>query len=648
MSSQALSQGVLTLKFDQDYKASAIIVAPETKASEVLKKLGLVQGCKVILLTGSAAPFDEGYKVRITALFDQGIAAAADENTVIIDGATQEGVSELIGQSISNLEQKPILLGVAPRGKVYLPGSQEDRTGKHPLDPNHTHFVLVDADQWQGATEMMFDLAEALGSSQPPTPPPQYSELEPPKPKPRLIMLLVGGSPDNVSIDEALACVRRGWTLMVVEGSGRLADIIARSWKKKERISRQMKRWWLRPIAALQQRQLEGEDPRLKEIIQKGKIQVFPKRNQPQELMQQLEEQIAELDLMQESILHQAWKRYTLYSFNAKRNQQLFRNFRNVALILAWVTTLMALLQQKLIIWVPSFVENPPNIVGAQRLAAYLALLVTDGSGQVANENIILANWLHFIIVLLPIITAALLTAENRLKSGNKWIALRAAAEAILGGIYSYRVMACCPDEVSGDSKRPRSAEGLAQYLRKITTGLVQTEVTDTALSPSPETIPPSRFQKMDDDGFSAMSGEMYVRYRLVEQLDYFQITTNRLERTLRRYRWGIWIFGGLGTLLAALSQEYWLPLTVATVTALTVYLEYQQVEQNLMAGNQSEAALSNVLAWWVSLPVEKRESPENLAKILDDTETILESNVAVWVKQMQAAQEKASVGDNK
>ena len=648
MSIPAEPQDVLTLEFDQDRKARAVIVAPDTKASEVLSMLGLAQGYKVILLTGSAAPFDESQKNRVTTLFNQGIAGASDAKTVIIDGATQEGVTELIGQSITNLERKPILLGVAPLGKVYLPGSQEDRTGKHPLDPNHTHFVLVEADQWQGATQLMFDLAEALASPSPSTSPPKDCELEPPKPKPRLTMLLVGGSLDKVAIEEALTCVRRGWSLMVVEGSGRLADEISTTWKKKERIGRQKERWWLRPFAALGERQLNGTDTRLQEVVQTGKIQVFPKQAQPVELKRTVEEQLTVAVHAQENILHQAWKRYTLYSYNSKRNQRLFRNFRNIALFLAWVTTLAVLLQPLLEDWAVSFANSSPANPAAQWLVGLLTPLVQpSGSGQVAEEEFILARWIHFIIVLLPIITAALLTAETRLKSGNKWIALRSAAEAILGGIYSYRVLACCPEVIKGNSKRPNSAAGLAQYLRQVTTGLVQTEITDTALSPSPESIPPSRFRKMGDDGFSAMSGETFVRYRLLEQLDYFQSATNRMERTLRNYRWGIWIFSALGTLLAAISQEYWLPLTVGTDTALSAYLEYQQVEQNLMAGNQSEAALANVMAWWVSLPEAKREAPENLAQLLDDTETVLESNVAVWVKQMQAAQEKATAAEN-
>jgi hypothetical protein len=643
LSAPAKQPKIMTLEFDGGRKASAVVAAPDADPRELVRLLGLESICKVILLTGSAVSFEDDQRERAVEIFDQGLAEVVDAQTAIVDGATRKGIVELIGQSKIVQERRPVLLGVAPLGKVSLPGRQADGDGKHPLDPNHTHFVLVESDQWQGATRILFDLAEALAT--PPRPHPvQNCELEPPKPKPRLTMLLVGGSPDQVAIEEALTCARRGWSLMVVEGSGRLADQISSFWQKDHRIEGQKQHWWSWPFHLFGQRQLEKMDPRLREVVRTGKIQVIHKESRPQELKSTLKKHMAAAEREQENILHQAWKRYTLYSYNAKRNQRLFRNFRNLALILAWVTTLVVLLQPLLQTWAAGFVASQPAGAAAQWLVGVLTPFVQTG-GQVTET--LLSRGLHFAIVLLPILTSLLLTAETRLKAGNKWVALRASAEAILGGIYSYRVMACCPGTNPDKIKRPKSAAELSQHLRSVTTGLVQTEITDTALAPSPEPLPPNRFRKMGDDGFSAMSGETYVRYRLLDQLTYFQHTTNRLEQTLKRYRWGIWLFGGLGTLLAAISQEYWLPLTAGTVTALSAYLEYQQVEQTLMAGNQSEAALSNVMSWWVSLPGPQRETPENLARLLDETETILETNTAVWLKHMKAAQEKAAAADH-
>jgi hypothetical protein len=641
---QATSQDTLTFEFDQDRKARAVIVTQDVEPGEILKKLGLEQGGKVILLAGSTAHLDEAHKERVTTLFNQGVAEAADAKTIIIDSATQEGIAELIGQSTSDLQQKPVLLGVAPLDKVILPGSQEDQSGLQPLDPNHTHFVLVRSDQWQVVARLMFDLGETLASAPPHSPPSTDCELAPPKPKLSLTMILVGDTSHQVSPIEVLTCVRRGWSLTVVEGSGGLTDEIAETWKVKERIGRQKKRWWLKPFSFFEQRKLKGGNQTLQEIVQTGKVQVFPRRAQPSEMKRVIKMQLTQVGQEQENILHQAWKRYTLYSHNAKHNQKQFYRFRNTALILAWVTTLAVLLQPFLREWADGFFGNSaPSAVDQWLMSVLIVFDQLVGSEQESTGENIIVRMVRFMIVLLPIFTTILLTAETRLKSGNKYIALRSAAEAILGGIFSYRVLACGPDTTKANTNRPKSAAELAQHLRKVSTGLVQTEITDTALKPSPETLPPSRFRKMDDDGFSGMSGEMYVRIRLLEQLNYFKRTSNRLEKTYQRYRWGIWIAGGLGTLLAAFSQEYWLPLTVGTVTVLSAFLEYQQVEQNLIIRNQSEAALANILAWWVALPRPMRDSPEILAKLLEETETVLESNHAVWVKQMQTAQEKAA-----
>jgi hypothetical protein len=273
---QATSQDTLTLEFDQDRKARAVIVTQDVEPGEILRKLGLEQGGKVILLAGSTAHLDEAHKERVTTLFNQGVAEAADTRTIIIDSATQEGIAELIGQSTSDLQQKPVLLGVAPLDKVILPGSREDQLGLQPLEPNHTHFVLVRSDQWQVVARRMFDLGETLASAPPHSPPSADCELAPPKPKLSLTMILVGDTSDQISPIEVLTCVRRGWSLTVVEGSGGLTDEITETWKVKERIGRQKKRWWLNPSVSSSSVSLRGKTRPCRRLSRAGKFKCSP------------------------------------------------------------------------------------------------------------------------------------------------------------------------------------------------------------------------------------------------------------------------------------------------------------------------------------------------------------------------------------
>ena len=71
-----------------------------------------------------------------------------------------------------------------------------------PLEPNHSHFVLVESNEWGGETGKMLELARAFNA-------------------PIVAILVNGGA---IAADEALQSVRNGWPLLVIEGSGRFAD----------------------------------------------------------------------------------------------------------------------------------------------------------------------------------------------------------------------------------------------------------------------------------------------------------------------------------------------------------------------------------------------------------------------------------------
>jgi len=626
----------LTLRFNDHQQTAAVVAPPGVEISQVVDALGLTPDRKVILLAGSAFELGERLKNRVNDLFDTGLANVLDSNSVVIDGATVGGIIDPLGQSNAVQERQPVLLGVAPLEKVHLPKASAHGEDRHALEPNHTHFVLVESNSWQGAIRTFFDLAQAL-STRPPSPPGENCELPSTSPRPRLVMLLIGGSPSHVSLDEAEACVRRGWPLIVVEGSGRLADRLAAIYRSAERLDRLPN--WVRPV--FQRLWLDGDanEKRLREIAQAGKIEIFPRSGTPKDFQRLLSVYLQEP--FTENILNQAWQRYILYSQNAMHNQRMFTRFRNLALILTWVTTLVVLLQPLVAEPLRHFLAAPaPAWRGiADLLRGWVGPLVALPSG---GSESFLDRAVHALAILLPIFTSILLSAEERTKAGNKWLALRASAESILGGIYGYRILSCYDQVGALQGKRPARASKLADHLRKITNSLIQIQVSDLTLSYTrPETIPPRRFKSLGDDGFSSLNGEDYIRYRLQEQLIYYRARNRQLTRSLQRYRWAIWLAGGLGTFLAAFGMEYWLPLTAGAVTAFSAYLEYRQVDQVLLANNQAEAALSNILAWWSSLDLRQRQDPANVMRVLDETETVLESNVSVWVRQLQVAQDK-------
>jgi len=123
---------------------------------------------------------------------------------LIIDGGTQSGVMAMMGVAVARSPGTSRLLGIAPEGKITHPeiaGSTPISDGA-PLEPNHSHFVLVESAEWGGETGKMLEVARAFNT-------------------PVVAILVNGGA---IAADEALQSVRNGWQLLVVEGSGRFAD----------------------------------------------------------------------------------------------------------------------------------------------------------------------------------------------------------------------------------------------------------------------------------------------------------------------------------------------------------------------------------------------------------------------------------------
>ena len=145
----------------------AILVAPPkgTSAVEILRVLEIPRPQALILVFGGASGLDETLTPLLLQLCNRGIARlAADMEALIMDGGTQSGVMAVIGQGVAERGRHSLLLGVAPAGKVTYPGGLPVTAGddRVPLDPNHSHFVLVESREWGDETTTLYSLAQSL------------------------------------------------------------------------------------------------------------------------------------------------------------------------------------------------------------------------------------------------------------------------------------------------------------------------------------------------------------------------------------------------------------------------------------------------------------------------------------------------------
>jgi hypothetical protein len=236
-----------TITFDNGNHAVVVTAGRDTDAQTILKTLDLAQPHALIMVFGGAKGLDDSQKVRLAELFTDAIApAAAELGALVIDGGTQSGVMAMMGEALARDGRGSQLLGVAPAGKVTYPGAPSDANigNGTPLEPNHSHFVLVEGDEWGSETDMMFKLAGALNV-------------------PVATMLINGGS---IAGSEALQSVRNGWQLLVVEGSGRFADEIS---------------------AAVRDGQF-AKSAEASEIARSGRVAVFPVNGPAEKLRNEL------------------------------------------------------------------------------------------------------------------------------------------------------------------------------------------------------------------------------------------------------------------------------------------------------------------------------------------------------------------------
>jgi len=210
-----MSQFVSQIGFPNGNGARAVHAPAGADGTAIATALGLPPPRAVLLLSGGASDISFAEMARLRRLLAEGVArVAAEEGITVIDGGTQAGVMRMMGEGRANAGDCAPLIGVCPAALVSWPGRALSPPkggpagdGLVPLEPNHTHFVLTPSDAWGDETETMFALAAALSDG-----------------VPSVAILANGGS---IARDEVLRNVRQGREIIVIRGSGRLADVIA-------------------------------------------------------------------------------------------------------------------------------------------------------------------------------------------------------------------------------------------------------------------------------------------------------------------------------------------------------------------------------------------------------------------------------------
>jgi hypothetical protein len=197
--------------------AQALYVPKTVQPAEVITRLGLSAPTPAIFLTGGAGGMSDE-DIRLTEQFITTLAQFAQEyGATVIDGGTQSGIMQMMGQARSLHSLTFPLIGIAPLSKVEYPGYINPAKDAE-LNPDHTHFVFIEGNEWGDESELILGLTRALAAHMQP------------EQKHALGVLINGGKIARKEVYLA-ATKELHIPMIIIEGSGRAADEIATAMK---------------------------------------------------------------------------------------------------------------------------------------------------------------------------------------------------------------------------------------------------------------------------------------------------------------------------------------------------------------------------------------------------------------------------------
>ncbi len=193
--------------FPTGFTARVVRVQSKTELPDAFRELGIQPQRPTLVLIGGAGGLGEPELIRLRPLFTGSLAPLAETlGAAVIDGGTDSGVMQLMGQARAEGTYHFPLIGVAVETLVTWPDGPH-RSQTISLESHHTHFVLVLGSNWGDESSWISQLATSLSG--------QY---------PSVTVLIDGG---EIAWKDVSHSVNEDRPVVVVAGSGRTADSLS-------------------------------------------------------------------------------------------------------------------------------------------------------------------------------------------------------------------------------------------------------------------------------------------------------------------------------------------------------------------------------------------------------------------------------------
>ncbi|KAK3279022.1 hypothetical protein CYMTET_13074, partial [Cymbomonas tetramitiformis] len=508
---------------------------------------------------------------RLDLIFGRGIVRAAIQTrSVIVTSGLDLGVASHVGRANMDAFHKCPLLGVSPKGAVTWPGDARPHAPKcTPLESNHTHHLLVHtANDVAGVTKYRIDLIKELVRNRVLGPDGNESAPLP------VMVVVVNGS--EAALMEVVQFVRVGWPVMVMKGTGGAADDIAHA------------------CAVIKDEFVPN--PRLVEIAKEGRVECVNildcEGGGTRVMISRLFLGGGGLAFYDPNLVF-AWEQAVKYRANGATAATYGHNLE-VGDMGLWV------------------------------LATAIVSFRSERGDWVFGDLATLGMWLA--LLLAPVISVVLVLTNGAFRWRSRAAALKGAVEAAVSEIYQYRAgmgpYMNAPDEQRNDL--------LAANLTELGKFVLTSGVGDTGLRLN--AVNAARKQSFrvskDDDGFSVLAPDDYLRNRVEVQIKGFQAISLQLEKLLRYLQIMGYALGGLGTILAGAGGMYYVAITTIFQLSVNQYIRSFRLDDKLAFYNQASTQAETLQSWWLSLTSIQTASPLNYAVMVKTMEDVKNSEM--------------------
>ncbi|MEA3350980.1 MAG: SLATT domain-containing protein [Chloroflexota bacterium] len=274
--------------------------------------------------------------------------------------------------------------------------------------------------------------------------------------------------------------------------------------------------------------------------------------------------------------------------------------------------------------------------ISLKRWIAFLGVLATVFAILVNNYSDILPEWaalgVRTLLILTPITGSVIAAFANKFQQGQKYLALRAAAEEVISEIYKYRTI-----WRNLPNRNKRLNDRLAAIQRKLFRAVGGELVLDQYDDDLPPYYDPS--QDHNDPGFDDITGDKYLTYRLENQLVWHIDKNLKIQHSRKRTQFLILAFGGAGAFLAAWggSLAIWVAFTAAIASALIGWEELRGLDMKVSNYSQVILELNIIRDRWLML-TENEHTEKELIKMVSETENLLWNQNLEFVSAMRKA----------